>query len=99
MKYIFTIALLFAIATSCKRKVLSGPELQNKLIETMQEYLNNEAKPGAEFKVKDVNYFPEKAKKSYDCEFHVDMRINGKDTVGIMAATISNDFKKVERKR
>jgi len=99
MKYIFTIALFIAIATSCKRKVLSGPELQNKLIETMQEYLDSQAKPGAEFKVKDVNYYPEKATKSYDCEFHVDMRLNGKDTVGMMTATISNDFKTVERKK
>jgi len=99
MKYIFILLVLFALGTGCKRKVLSGPELQNKLIETMQAYLNSEAKPGAEFKVKDVNYYPEKATKSYDCEFHVDMKLNGKDTVGIMTATISNDFKRVERKR
>jgi hypothetical protein len=99
MKYIFILVLLFAIGTGCKQKVLSGPELQNKLIETMQEYLNNETKPGAEFKVKDVNYYPEKATKSYDCEFRVNMRMNGKDTVGTMTASISNDFKKVERKK
>ena len=65
----------------------------------MQEYLNDEAKAGVVFKVKDVNYYPEKATKSYDCEFHVDMNQSGKDTVGLMTATISNDFKKVERKK
>jgi hypothetical protein len=65
----------------------------------MQGYLDNEAKPGVVFKVKDVNYYPEKATKTYDCEFHVDMNLNGKDTVGTMTATISNDFKTIERKK
>src|SRR5262249_44705824 len=98
MKYLLMTVLLFGVVMGCKRKVLSGVDLQNKLIETMQDYLEGEAKPGAEFKVKDVSYYPEKATRSYDCEFHVDMKINGRDKVGTMMATISNDFKKVQRK-
>ena len=99
MKYFFTFVLFIVIAAGCKRKVLSGVELQNKLVETMQDYLDKDAKPGVQFKVKDVTYFPVVKSKSYLCEFHVDMRTNNTDTVGTMKATISNDFKKVERTR
>lgn len=97
MKYFLAVVLITALGTACKQKVLSGEALKNKLIETMQDHLDKEAHPGIKFKVRDVNYFPEAAKKYYDCEFHVDMRTDKTDTIGVMTAHITNDFKKVVR--
>jgi hypothetical protein len=97
MKYFFTLAFLFAVATACKQKVLSGPELEKKLIKTMQDYLDKDAKPGSKFKVEDVNFYADKIKKEYNCEFHVFMHVDKLDTTGIMKANIPNDFSKVTR--
>ena len=99
MKYFFTIFLFTTLITACKQKVLSGPQLDNKIIATMQDYLEKNAHPGVAFKVKDVTYFTDASIKSYRCEFHVEMRSDKLDTVGTMAAIISNDFKKVNRQR
>ena len=96
MKYFFTFIFLIAFA-GCKPKILSGAELENKLIETMKEHLNKTLEPGVTFVIKDVTYYPEKEKKIYLCQFHVNMHYKQKDTTGIVAATISNDFKKVVR--
>jgi hypothetical protein len=96
MKYL-RILLLLTVFISCKQKVLSGPELEKKLVQTMQDYLDSTAKPGVVFRVKDIVYFPDKQKRQYNCEFHVNMRTQKSDTVGTMTANISNDFKKVKR--
>jgi hypothetical protein len=96
MKYFFTFIFLFVLA-ACKPKIISGAELENKLIETMKEHLSKTLEPGVQFTIKDVVYYPEKEKKLYLCQFHVNMRYKQKDTTGIVAATISNDFKKVVR--
>lgn len=97
MKYVFTFILLLAMGIGCKPKVLSGKALENKLMETMSDFLKNSPNKGIKFTVKDVIYYPNINKKLYDCEFHVDMQKGDKDTVGIMRATITNDFKDVER--
>ena len=99
MKYFFTIFLFTTLITACKQKVLSGPQLDNKIIATMQDYLEKNAQPGVAFKVKDVTYYTDASIKSYRCEFHVAMHSDKLDTVGTMAAIISNDFKKVSRLR
>ena len=99
MKYFLTILLMALTVLACKQKVLSGAELKNKLIETMQNFLDKDDHPGIEFKVKDVNYYTEVKEKSYDCVFHVSMRTAKTDTLGTMIAVVSNDFKKVDRKR
>jgi hypothetical protein len=97
MKYFFTFVFLLALCTGCKQKVLSGAELEKKLVKTMQDFLDKESHPGVAFTVKDVSYFPDKNKKRYDCAFHVNMHTDRTDTIGTMTANISNDFKKVER--
>ena len=99
MKYFFILVFFIALGAGCKQKILSGTELENKLIKTMQDYLNKNAKPGVVYTVKDVTFYTEKRKKEYNCEFHVNMRADKIDTTGTMAANISNDFNKVERKR
>lgn len=96
MKYIFIpLALLFFIA--CKQKILSGPELENKLIETMQGYLDTAHKQGVTFKVKDVAFYAKEKEKKYICNFHVAMHTDKTDTTGLMVAVIPNDFSKVDR--
>src|SRR5438128_7111240 len=97
MKYLFTIVLLLAVFLGCKPRVISGAELNDKLIETMTDYLHKTLQPGVEFKIKDVVYYPEAREKLYVCQFHVNMHFNNKDTTGIVAATISNDFQEVKR--
>ena len=99
MKYLFTLVFLLILGAGCKQKILSGKELENKLKETMTDYLHKTLEPGAAFTIKDVSYYPEKEKKLYICEFNVDLHTNKSDTTGIMIATISNDFKEVHRTR
>jgi hypothetical protein len=97
MKFFFTFILILAVDSGCKPKVLSGAALQTKLIEVMDYYLHKTLQPGVEFTIKDVSYYPDVEKKNYVCEFHVNMHFMNKDTTGIVAATISNDFKRVDR--
>src|SRR5450432_3139126 len=97
MKYFFTYIQLFTLGAGCKPKVLSGTALQNKLIETMDDYLHKTLQPGVAFTIKDVIYYPEEMKKSYTCQFHVNMHFANRDTTGTVTATISNDFKEVTR--
>ena len=99
MKYIAIVFCSLAFAVACKQKILSGAELDNKLIETMQDYLNKDAKPGVSYKVKDVNFYADKRRKEYNCEFHVQVHADkyNYDTTGVMKANIPNDFSKVER--
>ena len=99
MKHIFTFILLLALGMGCKPKVISGVELQNKLKETIDEYLHKTLQPGTIVVVKDVIYYPERMKRVYICQFHVNMRFGNGDTTGVVEATISNDFSKVIRTR
>jgi hypothetical protein len=97
MKYFLTIFLFFILLSSCKQKILSGVALQNKLIETMNNYLDTTLLPGTVVTVKDVTYYPEASKKLFNCRFHVRLQYKNKDTTGVVAATITNDFKTVSR--
>jgi hypothetical protein len=99
MKYLFTFMLLLAFIAGCKPRVISGVELETKLKETMQNYLDTTLRPEAKATIKDVVYFPERSKSSYICEFHVNLHFGNRDTTGVMTAIISNDFKKVERRQ
>jgi hypothetical protein len=97
MKYFFAVLVFAVLGSGCKPKVLSGPALQNKLIETMNDYLHKTLKPGVDFTIKDVVYYPEQEKKLYVCQFHVTMHYNTRDTTGVVSATITNDFSTVSR--
>ena len=99
MRYLISFIFLLTVATACKQKILSGPELEKKLVETMQDYLDKTAKPGVSFKVKNVTYFTDSLKKEYNCEFHVEMLQGAIDTTGVMTADIPNNFKEVKRKQ
>ncbi len=99
MKYLLALIFLFGIVAGCKPKVLSGKALESKLKSTMSNYLDSTLQPGVTFKIEDVVYYPQVNEKNYICQFHVHMNFKSKDTLGIVAATISNDFLKVERKQ
>ncbi len=96
MKYFFSFILLLALNEGCKPKELSGAKLEDKLIETMNDYLHKTLEPGVSFTIKNVIYYPDKKKKLYLCQFQVNVHYKT-DTTGMMAATISNDFSKIER--
>lgn len=99
MKYIVLFIVVLSLGVGCKPRVLKGGALKNKLIETMSDYLN--AKPSdttPKFIVKEITFFPNTmGKPFYNCTFTVEMRSKNKDTTGVMAAEITNDFKKVSR--
>ncbi len=97
MKYFFAFIFLLALNTGCKPRVISGAELENKLMETMDDYLHKTLQPGTTITIKDVKYYPDKRKRLYVCQFTVNMHFANSDTTGLVAALISNDFKKVER--
>ena len=66
---------------------------------TMDHFLNSSKKidtSKVKFTVLDVLFFEDKS--AYDCEFKVHLVSPGKDTTGIIAATISKDFERVNRK-
>ena len=97
MKYFYSLILLLALGSSCKPKILSGKELENKLIQTMADHLQKTLQPGTQFTIKDISYYPIKEKSHYVCNFTVSLHTANKDTTGIMVANIPNDFSKVER--
>jgi hypothetical protein len=97
MKNFLTFFLLVSIVGGCKPKLLTKTALQNKLIETMADHLHKTLNPGVTFTINQVIYYPDKNQNDFDCEFTVRMKYQGKDTTGIVAATISGDFKRVIR--
>jgi hypothetical protein len=97
MKYFYSFLLLLALVTACRPKPLSGKALENKLNETMVDYLHKTLKPGSEVTIKDLVYYPEKTKNLYICTFTVEIRTATSDTTGTMMALIPNDFSKVTR--
>lgn len=101
MRFSLTFIVLSMLAIACKQRVISGPELENKLIKTMQDYLDKSGKKDAVYKVEDVTFFADKQKKLYNCEFHVNVKAADVklDTTGIMKADIPNDFSRVMRKQ
>ena len=101
MRPFFPLIILLTVAIACKQKVISGAELEKKLIKTMQDYLEETGKKDAAYKVQDVVFYTDKERKLYICEFHVNVKASdvNVDTTGIMRADIPNDFSKVMRKQ
>ena len=97
MKYLFGLAIMLVVVTGCRERQLSYEEVEKKLMKSMNEYLNKQREGKAEFTVKEVIFFAEKNR--YLCEFKVNMKTAALDTIGIMKANISKDFKEVERTR
>ena len=97
MKYFFTFIFFCFVIASCKQKVLSGVALENKLKETMHNYLDTTLLPGTQITVKDVAFYPEASQKLYNCRFHVRIQYKDKDTTGLVVASITNDFKTIKR--
>ena len=95
MKYIAGIVLVLILSAGCKQKELTYQQVENKLIKTMDEYLNKNKDGKVQFRVKEVAFFPETNR--YLCEFKVNMKTATLDTIGTMRARISRDFKDVER--
>ncbi len=90
------ILLTVAVLTGC---VAKGDAIKKQLIRSMEENLNKTAERSthASFEVLDVNYFDDKV--SYQCEFKVRMKEDGRDTTGVMAAQVSRDYREIKRKR
>jgi len=101
MRSFVILIILLTVVTACKQKVISGAELEKKLIKTMQDHLEETGKKDAVYKVQDVTFYADKERKLYICEFHVNVKASdvNVDTTGIMRADIPNDFSKVMRKQ
>ncbi|NCI47124.1 hypothetical protein [Sediminibacterium soli] len=98
MKNVFVTLLLLLTLFACN-KALKPEEIEQKLKESMSEYLNHSPEnnaAGTSFVVKDVTYYP--AREFYECEFTVEMKRGNTDTTGIMKAKVSPDFSKVIRR-
>jgi hypothetical protein len=78
---------------------MSREELETQLKKAMYRGLyqdiNNDSSK-VKFDVLSVNFYEDK--DFYDCEFMVRLREPGRDTTGSMGATITKDFKKMNRK-
>ena len=97
MRYFFSLVFLVVLAAGCKEKRLSPAQLENKLMKTMNNYLDKNGNANVKFTVKSVVFYPEK--DFYLCEFRVNMQGNTIDTIGTMTATISKDFNTVKRRQ
>jgi hypothetical protein len=95
MKYLFGLTFALVLAAGCREKELTYEQVEKKLMKTMNDYLNKSREGKVEFTVKEVVFFPEKSR--YLCEFRVNMKTGNLDTIGIMKANISKNFKDVER--
>ena len=95
---IFVLVTSLLVLFSCKKK-MSREELETQLKKAMYRGLyqdiNNDSSK-VKFDVLSVNFYEDK--DFYDCEFMVRLREPGRDTTGSMGATITKDFKKMNRK-
>ena len=95
---IFVLVTSLLVLFSCKKK-MSREELETQLKKAMYRGLyqdiNNDSSK-VKFDVLSVNFYEDK--DFYDCEFMVRSREPGRDTTGSMGATITKDFKKMNRK-
>lgn len=91
---VLVLLLLFA----CQKKPKPS-EVQQHLKKAMTEFLyqsvNNDSSR-VKFDVREVIYFEDV--NAYECEFRVRMQQQGRDTTGVMKATVTRDFAKVSRK-
>lgn len=97
MKKLFCLLALVCMV-ACQKKPKPS-EVQQHLKKAMSEFLYNSVNNDSskvKFDVKDVIYFEDA--EAYECEFNVRMVQAGKDTTGVMKATVTKDFTKVSRK-
>ena len=97
MKLLHLLIALLIVCTSCKQKILSGKDLEDKLTKTMADHLHKTLQAGTKFDIKETIYYPDAVKKLYICTFTVEIHTPTKDTIGEMKAFIPIDFSKVER--
>ena len=97
MKLLHFVIAILIVCTSCKQKVLSGKELEDKLAKTMTDHLHKTLPKGTKVDIKETIYYADKIKNQYICTFTVAVHAPNKDTIGEMKALIPNDFSKVER--
>ena len=95
MKYFFGLVFALMLAAGCEEREMTHEQVEKKLIETMNDYLNKSKDGQVEFAVKEVVFFPEKT--HYICEFRVSMKTGALDTIGVMKANISRNFKEIGR--
>ena len=95
---IFVLVTSLLVLFSCKKK-MSREELETQLKKAvyrgLYQDINNDSSK-VKFDVLSVNFYEDK--DFYDCEFMVRLREPGRDTTGSMGATITKDFKKMNRK-
>jgi hypothetical protein len=96
-RFFFIVSLITILSAGCEQKVLSGKELEDKLKATMTEHLQKTLRPGTNFEIMNMTYYPDKIKNCFICVFDVRIKSANSDTTGTMKAFISPDFKKVER--
>jgi hypothetical protein len=101
-RFAFIAILSGLLIFSCIKKT-SKKEVEENLKTAMGLYLNHQPRldtSRVKFKVLEVTYFEDKM--AYLCEFRVNMKTKEnsqiKDTIGMMAANVSKDFKTVSRK-
>jgi hypothetical protein len=88
--------LLSLIACQKKPKPAEVTErLKKAFTGFLYESVNNDSSR-VRFRVEEVIYYEEQ--EGYECEFKVNMLQAGKDTLGVMKATVAKDFSKVSRK-
>jgi len=102
LRLLFLALPVIFFMTSCIKKS-SPKEVQDNLKTAMELYLNHQPRidtSRVKFKVLEVTYF--EASKGYICEFKVNMKEKTpellKDTIGMMNANISKDFRDVSRR-
>jgi uncharacterized protein YkuJ len=102
--FCFVLVLIMSgiLLFSCLKKT-GKKDVEENLKTAMGLYLNRQPRldtSRTKFKVLEVTYFEDKM--AYLCEFKVNMKQKEnkqiKDTIGMMAANISKDFKTVSRK-
>ncbi len=98
MRFRVLTVLFFVFLFSCQAKDTPA-DVKIDLMQSMQAYLyrtqvNNDSS-AVKYHVKDVVYFEDPIK--YICDFTVNMKERNLDTTGIMKATVSKDFKTVNR--
>ena len=89
---------LAVLIVSCKAKVKPDETVQARLETAMRQFLYNSVNNDStkvKYTMQGVNYYEEK--NSYDCEFTVRMQLKNVDTVGVMRANITKDYKRVRR--
>lgn len=97
MKKILARLLLLGLLACQKRPKPAEVEerLKKAFSGFLYESVNNDSSR-VKFRVVEVFYFEEQ--EGYECEFKVNMAQAGKDTLGVMKATVAKDFSKVSRK-